>query len=219
MSNGIKEDIDKTVGLYSNSSWKRWFSKIRFWDAPYLEVEKLVPKRGLIIDLGCGEGVFTNFLATCSSTRKVIGIEIDKKRLSQADHGIKNVKFMFGSATLKPFPSSDCFILFHVLHHLKSYADQEKVLTKVYKSLKKDGKLIVVEVNPNFSIKYLIAWFTDHFLVPVLFENRVYSEIFFRSEKEWTDLFKKIGFKTVIYDQSEGKPFSHITYVCKKIKH
>lgn len=217
MRSGIKDDVDKTVGLYSNSSWKNWFSKVRFWDSPYIEVEKLVPKGGLIVDIGSGEGVFTNFLAIRSSSRKLIGIEIDKKRLSQSDHCIKNVKFEFGSATTRHFPDCDCFILFHVLHHLKSYADQEKVLTKVYKSLKKGGVLLVVEINPAFSIKYLIAWLTDHFLVPILFEVRLYSQIFFRSEKEWTELFKKLGFKTVFYDHSRGKPFSHITYVCKKI--
>src|SRR5438552_3620639 len=95
----IYEAITETIDLYSTFRWKSFFSKIRFWDAPYVEVEKLIPKKGKIVDLGCGEGIFTNFLALSSSKRNIIGIELDKKRIEEANRGLKNASFKFGDAT------------------------------------------------------------------------------------------------------------------------
>src|SRR5688572_9983315 len=87
---------NKAVGqimvLYENDQ----FIPIRFWDAPFLEVEKLIPKKAVILDLGCGEGFFTNFLALSSKNRKLIGVEIDKDRIKKANHKLVNAKFKNG---------------------------------------------------------------------------------------------------------------------------
>lgn len=205
--------VDKTISLYENSGWKKWFSKIRFWDAPYVQIEKLVPKNGKILDLGCGEGIFTNFLALSSQKRSLVGYELDKDRLKHANKKLKNVRFKQANLLKIDLPKSNAIVIFHVLHHLTSLEGQEEVLKKCLKSITKKGKIIIVEVEPKFSIKYLITWLTDHFLVPVLFEKRAYSKIFFRSKKEWLKLFKKLNLKTKSFSMDKNMPFSHIAYV------
>ncbi len=45
--------INETINLYKTVGWKKWFSKWRFAMAPYITVEKVVPKKGKIIELGC----------------------------------------------------------------------------------------------------------------------------------------------------------------------
>lgn len=207
---------DKTIALYCNLGWKSLFAKIRFWDAPYLEIERIVPKKGNILDLGCGEGLFSNFLAITSPKRKIFGIDVDKNRIRQANRGLKNTKFVHGDVTKSGLPRADTIIMFHLLHHLKSYKDQEKILTDAYKNLKKKSKLIIVEAEPKLSIKFFFAWFTDHFLVPWIFERKFYSPIFFRSSSDWKLLLRKIGFSTKILPAEEKKPFSHIILVAKK---
>ncbi|KKQ96653.1 MAG: Methyltransferase type 12 [Candidatus Woesebacteria bacterium GW2011_GWA1_39_12] len=210
-----KDLIDKTIGLYADAGWKRWFSRIRFWDAPYIEVEKLVPAKGTIVDLGCGEGIFTNYLGLAGSHRKVLGIEIDEERVGQADRGVKNVSFKRGNAVTASIPKCDCIVIFHLLHHLPSYSDQEKVLHKAKKALNKGGVLIIVEVDIKPSIKYLIAWFTDHFLVPWIFEKRLYSPIYFRKRKDWINLLNEMGFSVGARSAEAGMPFSHIIFTCE----
>ena len=206
----------KTISLYAEAGLKSIFSRIRFWDAPYFEVEALVPKKGYIVDIGCGEGIFSNFLALTSSKRKVLGVEIDKKRLAIADRGVKNVSFTSGDATKFKFKNTDAVVLFHLLHHLPSYKDQEKTLDFCYQGLKKGGKLIIVEIDVKPTFKYFLSWFTDHFLVPLLFENRFYSPIYFRKKAEWTKLLKSYGFAISTHLAEKDKPFSHIIFVCKK---
>src|SRR3990172_9299706 len=103
----MKKMIDKTISLYAKSGWKKWFAKIRFWDAPFEQVEKIIPKRGVIVDLGCGEGIFTNFLALSSNQRRIVGVERDRERYMQADKGIRNVKFVLGDVLKTKILKSD----------------------------------------------------------------------------------------------------------------
>lgn len=214
----MQEDgISKIIFLYGGFGWKSLFSKIRFWDAPYVEVEKIVPRKGFIIDLGCGEGIFANFLGISSSERKVLGIEIDKTRLKIARRGVKNVSFKYGDATKTKFQSADAIVLFHVLHHLNSYPDQEKVLKLCFNQLNNKGKLIIVEAEPKFSFKFLLAWLTDHFLVPWIFERKFYAPIYFRKIDEWKNILKLKGFSCKIVRAEINKPFPHVILVCEKL--
>lgn len=208
--------VSKTIKLYANSGWKRWFAYIRFWDAPYIEVEGLIPKKGTVLELGCGEGLFSNFIALRERKRNVIGIEIDEKRVSIANRGLKNTKFFKGDATSCSFQKPDTIVMMHLLHHLNSFEDQETLIERCGKELKKGKMLIIVEVEPKLSWKYLITWATDHFLVPWIFENRIYSSIYFRKSKEWEKVLKKQGFSCKIIDAENMKPFTHVILACQK---
>ena len=210
---GKNEYVNKTVNLYPNKT----FVKIRFWDAPFIEVEKIVPSNGKILDLGCGEGIFTNYMAISSGKRKIIGVELDRSRIAQADKGLKNVKFTNADVLKQDFPRVDVVVMFHLLHHLTSFESQEELFKKLVKKITKGGKLIIVEAEKEFSYKYFLAFFTDHFLVPLLFEKKWYSPIFFRTSQQWRNFIESLGFSCKIKAISQGKPFSHVVLVCKKI--
>jgi len=203
--------MDEVIKLYQkDGGFVRVFSKIRFWDAPYSIVERIVPEKGNIVEIGCGEGIFTNYLGITSQKRDILGIEINRKRLGKANRGIRNVKFKYGDATKVKLPRADSIILFHLLHHLLSFSDQEKVIRKCLLALKPGGKLIIVEVDKKFSLKYLFTWLTDHFFVPWVFEGRFYSPIFFRSGKDWLSVLNNLGMKCKARSAEKGMPFTHI---------
>jgi len=208
--------INKIKELYRGKGFTSIFVNIRFWDAPIIELEKFVPKGGEILDLGCGEGISTNYLALTSSKRKIIGIEINKERLKNANHGLPNVEFKAGNILKTDFTSADAIILTHVLHHLKSYKEQELLLNKCCKVLKKNGKLIILEVDDKPYLKYLLSKFVDSFVVPVIFEKKMYDKVFFRNEKQWRELISPMGFKISCKCLDEDKPFSHILFVATK---
>ena len=214
----MKSDlVNKVINLYSKSGWKSIFAKLRFWYAPYKEVEELIPVSGTVVDLGCGEGIFSNYIGLCSKNRKVIGIEIDKKRIKIADHDISNVSFMNADITKADLPQSDVIICFQLLHHLKSYEMQEELIKKCIKSLNKGGKILIVEINVNYTFRYFLTWLTDHFLVPWFFEKRLYSPILYRKISGWTRIFKKIGLSYgVIIPNERARPFANVIFECQK---
>lgn len=209
----VKEVID----LYRFTGWKKWFVSIRFWDAPFEELEKIVPKNGKIIDLGCGEGILANYLGISSRERRILGIEIDGDRLKDANRGLCNIEFKKGNVLKAKFPKADVILMVHLLHHLSSKEDQLKLLKKTKNCLTNGGKLVIVEVDNNPVIKYIISWLTDAFIVPILFEKKVYNFAFYyRKQREWKVLLKKIGFKVIIKSAHKGKPFSHVIFIATK---
>lgn len=214
---GKKKDLIKeTINLYKKAGWKAWFSKIRFWDAPFLEIEKLVPKSGNILDLGCGEGIFSNYLALSGLKRKIYGIELDKRRASDAKRGLPNTTFVRGDVLKESLPKSDTILMTHLLHHLPSKKDQLVLLKKVKKALKNGGKLIITEVDYKPFLKYVVSFITDGIIVPILFEGKLFNfNFFYRRSSEWKGILKEMGFKVKDTYPHEGKPFSHVILLCE----
>ncbi|MDP3982487.1 MAG: class I SAM-dependent methyltransferase [bacterium] len=210
----MENSKQQAINLYQTNLWEKFLSNFKFWEEPYEVVNKMLTKSGTITELGCGEGLMTNYLALSSPKRQIIGYEIVPERLKIAKKNIKNTLYEVGDIVEIPFPKSDALILFHVLHHLPSKSAQEKVLIKAKKALKKNGKLVIVDVHVRPTIKYYAAWIADHFLVPWVFEKRFYTRAYFRTEQEWLTLLKKIGYKVKTSEETAGRPFPNIIFEC-----
>ncbi|MEX2012774.1 MAG: methionine biosynthesis protein MetW, partial [Candidatus Levyibacteriota bacterium] len=71
--------ITKNFPSLSGSSKIYFF--LRLLVIPFEEIDKILPKKGLILDLGCGDGPLTSYLALSSKERQVRGWDIDDKRM------------------------------------------------------------------------------------------------------------------------------------------
>lgn len=174
----------QSVNLYEEGSFVRFFNKIRFWVAPIEMISKEIPKKGRIVDLGCGDGFLVNYLAIENKNRTLTGIELNSDRLKQADKGLKNTHFFNADILSESIKKSDTFLLIHVLHHLPSKKDQKMMLKKVFQLLNKNGKLVIVEIDNKPFLKYVLTWLTDAIIVPILFEHKIFSTNFYYREKK-----------------------------------
>jgi SAM-dependent methyltransferase len=203
-------ELKKAKRLYHNLGYVTIFTYFRFFHAPYELTEKFVQKNGKIMDLGCGYGFFSNFLGITSPGREVIGLELSARKLQYADRGVKNVTFVNEDIAKIRMEPCDCIILFHVLHHLDSYPQQHKLLSEAYKKLKEGGRLIIVEIDYKPLWKFLFTFMIDTMLY---FGDRFY----YRSEKQFAELFDKIGFKMEkVVSAHKFVPLSHKIYICRK---
>ncbi|SRR5258708_37286422 len=216
--NKLPQKLQETIDLYKGGGFSETFAKIRVWDAPYEPIDKLVKKNAVILDLGCGDGTLANYLALSSPRRKVYGFDINKKRIKEADKGLKNTKFQYGDILKIKIISPDVVILAHVLHHLSSKGAQVKFLQKVSDNLKEGSELIVLEIDTRPSLKYVFTWLTDGIIVPVLFERKLYDfKFFYRKSNEWKEMLVKLGFDVKLKKVNRGMPFSHILIYGKKL--
>lgn len=96
-------------------------------------VKSTVKNDGVIIDVGCGEGYYTDAVRN-SFGGKVFGIDISKDALRYASKAMKNAEFAVASAFSLPFKdeSADCLIN---IFAPSAYED-------FYRVLKNDGYLI-----------------------------------------------------------------------------
>lgn len=211
------DDLTKVIKLYQTGGFAGTFSKIRIWDAPLKIIEKLTAKKGVIVDLGCGDGLIANYLALNSPNRKVLGIELNPVRAKEAKKGIQNTEFRQGDILKEDFPPADTILLVHVLHHLSSYEIQVELINRCKTKLNKDGKLIIVEINQHPLLKYILTWAVDVIIFPILFEKKLFNfKIFYRSQKKWQDLLEDAGFRVNALKADSDKPFSHLILSCQR---
>lgn len=196
----------ETKQLYQGLGWPSIFARIRFFTAPYKKLERLVPEKAFVIDLGCGYGILANFLALSGLKREILGIELDSKKIKFADRGLKNVKFLKADITKTTLKKADIILLVHVLHHLDSFQAQEELLAVCRKKLSKNGKLIIVEVDRKPVFKFILGWLADRLLYPG-------DRIYYRFPEEFKQMFTKLKFKVKIIKADHGKPFAHVIYV------
>lgn len=70
----------------------RFHTTARWWSAPFAELELEVPLAGDILEVGCGHGVLTTYLAITSCARRVVGIDIDADKIALACEAVGRLR-------------------------------------------------------------------------------------------------------------------------------
>lgn len=197
----------KKQGFVSVFMWLRWARILR---APYKEIERLIPKNAKIVDIGCGYGFFTNFLAISGPRRQVIGIDISGERIERAYKKLKNVQFVASDIMDLDIQDCDAIVIIHMLHHLPSFKAQEELLRSCHQKLSSGGYIVIGEIDTKPLWKSFCSKAIDH----LLYRG---DSFHFRTCEEFKKIIEKTGFSDVrIIDCSKGIPFAHKVLVGMK---
>jgi SAM-dependent methyltransferase len=203
-------NIKRLKRLYSKLGYVTAFVEWRCWHTPYELIEKFVPKEGLIADLGCGYGLLANLLALTSNKRKIIGIDLSQRKLKYANRGLANVSFQRCDVMNFNLVGCQGIVLVHLLHHLPSFGQQERLLRICYEGLSRGGILLNLEIDKRPLWKFIFTKIVDNVAYP---GNRFY----FRSSLEFTDLLKSIKFRNIkVIPAHRFVPLSHVLYVAQR---
>ena len=172
---------------------------------PLEEIDSSLPKKGRIVDLGCGEGVITRFIAK-NKNRQVIGVDLDKKRLKNSQ--LKNLKFKLADIRDYNLKNVDGVILSDVVHHINSN-DQDKVLLNIAKGLKKGGILVIKEIDTKEFIRSLLSRFWDFLFYPS-------EKIYYSNYQKLSQKLEDLGFRVSIKRPTRLFPGSTTLFICKK---
>ncbi|MFA5932986.1 MAG: class I SAM-dependent methyltransferase [Microgenomates group bacterium] len=184
---------------------------IRLLILPFWKIDKALPLSGTIMDVGCGAGIMSNYLAICSPARKVLGVDLSKNRIISAKQSIsgrKNIKFKLGNITKMTIKKYENYLMVDVLHHIP-FQEQQKLLTILSKKLNKSSLLIIKEVDASNRLPFLFG----HFWEKVLYPN---EQINVRTRKEWLKVFSKLGLGCTVLTGSPIFPDSTLIFVCHK---
>ena len=195
------------------------FEIIRKLTCNFSEIEKEVPKKGYILDVGCGHGIFSKILIDKSQYRKVLGIDPSKKKIKIAKtnySGINNLEFK-NIYIEKMKQKFDAITVIDVIY-LFPPKDKLKFLVTIKKLLKPGGKIILVinGTEPLWIHKLLIL--QEKIMNKIL--KITYSDFdktYFESKNETTDLLKKAGFNIQkIRKINSILPYPHILFLAGK---
>lgn len=112
-------------------------------------------KNPLILDLGCGSGVFLKFLSFYGET---YGIDNSEEMLSLASEKNPEAKlFLLNILNLKNLNISFDFIIstFDVFNYLRDFEEFSKGLKEVYNSLNKGGKFIF-DIHTPYKVENML---------------------------------------------------------------
>ena len=202
--------IKKTINLYPYF-FPKIYSIFRSIILPVSKIESLLPKKGIILDVGCGYGFTSIFFALKNKNRKIIGSEINEKRVLIAQKistSISNVSFKTADLIDKNKTSFDAILAIDLLHHINS-SQKDSFLQDAFSKLKPKGILIIKDINTQPLFKYWWNYFHD--LVMTKF-----SKLYFLSSSEIKNLLIKNNFKIIKEGKFLNSFYPHVYYVCQK---
>jgi uncharacterized protein len=114
-------------------------------DPMFGALDAVVPRRGFVLDLGCGYGVATHWLAQFTDGRNFLGLDYDENKIRVAQRTAPEslrIKFATGDILNCDYPPCDTILLLDVLHYWTP-EKQQLILNKARQALRPDGRLIL----------------------------------------------------------------------------
>jgi 1-acyl-sn-glycerol-3-phosphate acyltransferase len=183
-----------------------WYCRIKVkLENYYTPIEKLVPKQGQVLDIGCGYGFLAYMLAWTSGQRTITGIDYDEEKISVANHTFsknENIRFVTGDALHFPDDTLyDCILIMDVLHYLLP-KNQLALLQKCIHSLTEHGTLIVRDGLKNMNKKHKGTELTELFSTKVFSFNKTNNALHFIDKQFLDDFATQNHLKMRIIDET-----------------
>ena len=171
-------EMTKSEKFFVNSNIFNFIYKKTVYNSFFNFIGKDI--KGNLLEIGCGIGKTTHFLAEKYNKLKITAIDYDKGQIGIAKKNKKsnNIEFKQRDATSLNFKNNsfDYIIETNVFHHIKNYEDAIKEARRV---LKKNGYFYLMDISQYFFglplIKFLFppeSYITKNILIEKLKENK-----------------------------------------------
>lgn len=134
----------------------------RWRSCPFVQLERRVPSEGAVLDVGCGFGLFSAYLALSSPGRRVHGVDVDERKIGLArraaarlEPGRASLTFDVAGAALPAGPF-DAITIVDVLYLLGPEAGGA-LLDQAVARLAPGGVLLLKEIDRRPAWKYRLS--------------------------------------------------------------
>jgi 2-polyprenyl-3-methyl-5-hydroxy-6-metoxy-1,4-benzoquinol methylase len=139
----------------------RLHTALRWATCPFPAVEAVVPHEGRILEVGCGHGLLSLFLALSAPERQVQGVDVDPAKVHAAQVAAgqlapgADVSFAVVAPGWRPEQPVDAVVIADVLYLLEP-AEQRRLLAACALGLGPGGVLVVKEVatEPGWKFRW-----------------------------------------------------------------
>jgi uncharacterized protein (DUF2062 family)/2-polyprenyl-3-methyl-5-hydroxy-6-metoxy-1,4-benzoquinol methylase len=221
---------------YLESGLRHWEfvrGKLR-WDPMYRELLEagLLPRRGRLVDLGCGRGILLSLLAAVADAdleepgspqavpeMELVGIELRPAHVKTARTALgwrrhrPAIEVRQDDLAHAPVPPCDSAVLLDVLHYLPA-AVQQDLLHRVAASLAPGGLLLVRDADADAGWRFAATKGAER-LNSVL-RGHFRQGFHYRSRAGWEALLRTAGLAVESRPLFEGTPYANVLLVARK---
>lgn len=195
---------------------ERFVISMRLRFSSYDVMASHVPPSGRILDLGCGFGMLSSYLALSSERRVVKGVDISARRIHiarRASRGIGNICFEEGDFLGTDFAGYDCILLIDTLHYFPAPV-QDRIIERCCEGMRKMGMILIRDSNRDVKLRHFITGWYETVMTKSGFTKG--ETLFFRSFRELKGLIESLGFRVFMTPLWGRTPFADTLMVCRK---
>lgn len=205
----------RALGLYSQATWgDRLHTRVRWTTAPLAVIEERVPITGRVLDVGCGHGLLSIYMALRSPSRRVLGVDVDAAKIGTAQRvsgelGMQEADVSFDCITPGELPAGpfDAIVVADVLYLLRP-DDRAALLARCVDELAPDGVLLVKEIDTKPRWKARVAVLQERLATGVLGITEG-DTVDFGDPGEMAEVLRSRGLEVTQRSVDKGYPHPH----------
>ena len=201
----------------------RFHVRMRWWTCPFPAIERHVPVAGRVLEVGCGHGLLSLYLALSAPGRHVLGVDIDAHKIALAerasarlDAGEASIEFAVpGEGEFAP-GSFDAIVIADVLYLLGGEA-RRVLLDSCIKALEPEGVLVVKETDryPRWKAALTLA---RERVSTVVLKITAGDEVEFAAPAEFVAQLEGAGLDVVACRVDRGYVHPHHLIVARNVR-
>jgi 2-polyprenyl-3-methyl-5-hydroxy-6-metoxy-1,4-benzoquinol methylase len=195
----------------------RWFVRLRHCLSPLEALESLVPKEGMIMDLGCGHGLFTSYMALREPSRSLLGVDPSPAKIEAAkitESVVPNARYQLGSIENVPEQNRfDAITIVDVLYLLPEI-EQMKILKVCHHFLNDTGVLVLKTQDTRPRWRYL--WTRAEESVMINLRLTQGSGIHFIPAEKTLEMLDETGFTAIQHKLPSRILYNNIVFIGRK---
>lgn len=185
------------------------------------------PDRGLLTDLGCGQGSLIAMLLAARdayakhdwpgdwpappSALELYGFDLRPAavRSANAAYGDR-ARISVGDVRTADIPPSDAVAILDVLHYIHP-DEQVAVLKRVHRALPPGGRFVTRVGDAGAGFRFLLTRIGDQLIT--MLRGSLWPRFYGRSAREWQTLVERVGFEVRAEQMDQGTPFANVMLV------
>jgi cyclopropane fatty-acyl-phospholipid synthase-like methyltransferase len=175
------------------------------------EIGQYLPDDGIVLDIGCGFGLFSLYYAATGPRRVVHGIDSSVGRIAVARRaaarlGLANAIYETGDARhFKGDGEVSAVYMLDIVHHVPP-ASVPPLLRALRRSLPVGGRLLVKDVDDRPAPKRWFTWVLDKAMSPT-------TPVHYWSSEALAEALRDAGFEVHRHSMVDLLPYPHVLYV------
>ncbi len=194
----------------------RWaYRALRLARGGFREIAARLPGSGLVVDVGCGEGLLTHVLLRDGPGRRVLAVDHDEGRIARLRGSAADLPVTALVADMRSFlvPTCEGVAVIDVLHYLGG-ASQEALLHRIHEALRPGGVLVVRDPDRG-ALRFWPTAVHEFLATGLGFTSARIGR--YRRADEWVACLRSAGFASVeVLPLRAWSPYADRTLVARK---